>query len=146
LEAVRALLYKPGGDVLRMATNALYEDRRMSKRVFTAQFPIGNKDTFLNTTSAVFDYLMAPGDGILQPNGKVFWECLTKDTAVKKVERAAYVPIAPSVNATVSATTIHITAGHITSDERRALVEMLKADRVLGPLLSVVGEALQVYN
>ena len=76
LEAARSLLSRSGGDLLRMASNALYETESavgISKRVFLSDFPIGDIVKFRQSAATLFSFLMdypAGGDSyaILAPS------------------------------------------------------------------------------
>jgi hypothetical protein len=152
LEALRSLLNNEGGDILRMGVNALYEDKKLSKRVFTSQFPIGDLQTFLSTSEEVFSFLMPPGEEELSP--KPFWTCIPRSVAVKRIEKRAFVAEVPDVKSSSSveggggggagSTTTHITAGLISNTTRQAYLQALREDVVIGPLLSLVEEALRV--
>ena len=93
IEAFRSLLHfapsGSSGDLLRMAGNSLYEDRRVSKRVFMSDFPIGNKDAFLKTTSSIFDFLMDSNSS--SSDEAQFWGCMNKSEVMKKVLNFAFV-------------------------------------------------------
>ncbi len=148
LEAVRSLLQEEGGDVLRMGVNALYEDKRISKRVFTSQFPIGNKAVFLNTTTSVVDFLMNKTDkkAVTKGDQKPFWSCRSKEDIISDVEKRAFVEVAPATEQQSTGAAKHITSGYISTAKRQEYVQMLTKDPVLGPLLEVVKDALKVYN
>jgi hypothetical protein len=144
LEALRSLLHSEGGDVVRMGVNALHEDRVMSRRVFTSQFPIGDRQTFLRTAEEVFSFLMPPREEKLIP--VPFWTCISRSTVVKRVEQRAFVEEVPDVKHSTAGETMHITAGMVSNTTRQGYLQALRDDPVIGPLLVLVDEALQVYN
>lgn len=141
IEAVRAILSKDGGDALRMAVNSLWESESahgISMRVFMSDFPIGDKPKFTNTTTNIFKFLMAPVDS--DKDTPPFYECVPLKEAVSRAVEAAFVEKA--VDNSTSSSAVHVTSGFISKEEREQIITKLKADEVLGPLLTIIQRAI----
>ncbi len=97
LEAIRALIPSVQGDILRMGVNALYEDKRISKRIFTSDFPAGDEKSFLKTATGIYEFLMpdnytSVGSTAQKSLAPPFWKCMNKSEAIKFAKKAAFVP------------------------------------------------------
>jgi hypothetical protein len=139
LEAARSILSSSGGDILRMATNAVYEMHTVnvsSRRVFLSDFPIGDAQAFLSASRTMYSFLMcnAPAGG---QKMKPFWSCMTVDRAVQLSVEAAFVPSHAGGNKTGGS---HVTQGMLSRSDRDALLLHLSRHPAIGPLLAIVSD------
>ena len=151
LEAARSILSKSGGDILRMATNALYEQHTLgvnSLRVFLPEFSVGNKTQFVAASKRLYSFLMSdPSDPRTSPVGSGahndttnhFWSCLTEQQAIERSVELAYVA---SSSGERKAQESHITQGVLTPVEKAGLRAHLMGHPAIGSLLMIVQEIL----
>lgn len=134
LEATRSIVNMRGGDILRMATNALFERNtsgNQTYRVFLPEFPVGNLTQFAQSSHKLFSYLMATS----HPHDDYFWNCLDVPSAVQRSLELAF--ISESGTATAEKST-HVTKDMIPEYERVYLKQLLRTHHVLGPILNTV--------
>jgi hypothetical protein len=139
LEAARSILSASGGDILRMATNALHEmhtENASSHRVFLSDFPIGDADAFMRASQRLYEFLMCPTGRV----GAPFWSCMTVDQAVLLSMEAAFVPSHVSGNSITGGS--HVTQGMLSKGEREALLLHLSLHPSIGPLLNIVRDII----
>lgn len=138
LEAARSIINARGGDILRMATNALYERNTTgghSYRVLLPDFPVGNASQFALSSHKLFTYLMdAPAS-----RQDRFWDCMDVPTAVQRSLEIAFV--SESTGSSPNRST-HVTRDLISRDERHTLKQILEKHAVFGPILSTVQKIL----
>lgn len=144
LEAARSILSAAGGDILRMATNAIYESTTRncsSYRVYLTDFPIGDEHHFTQSMQNVLHFLMrdtaADGPAEAALGGEPFWACMSVEDAVRRSVELAYVPGPTSTTGGG-----HVTQGMIDSAERAMLKAHLRDHPAIGPLLDVVREII----
>lgn len=146
LEAARSILSATGGDILRMATNVIYQTNTINShtyRVFLQDFSVGNRTRFEGSSRRMFSFLMsdieshhnAPSARTVAP----FWSCMTVDDAVHRAVELAYVSDAGSGGDKG----VHVTQGMISPGERMRLVQHLRDHPSIGPLLDIVSDILQ---
>lgn len=138
LEAARSIINVRGGDILRMATNALFESNTSagnSIRVFLADFPVGNASQFALSSNKLFSFLMESPI----PQHDRFWNCMDVTTATQKSLEMAYV--IESSGASRNRST-HVTKDLISRDERRELKHILEEHEVFGSILKTVQKIL----
>lgn len=147
LEACRSILSATGGDILRMGTNALFErntTNRNSYRVFMPEFSISNITQFTHASKRLYTYLMA-SDGLSEPH---FWSCIDIPAAVDKSVQLAYIgkdgtrSSDSGGESKAKDTSVHVTQGLISAEDRAEMKEFLHSHPVVGPLLSVVQHIL----
>ena len=147
LEASRSILSNTGGDILRMATNALYErntKNRNSYRVFLSDFPVGNLTKFVQSSTNMFEFLMSDTTTAAATTDKsdpYFWSCLNISTAVHRSVQHAFVS-----NSSQSSSTGHITQGLVSRTERASLKLKLEEHPILGKLLRIVQDIVLEYR
>lgn len=146
LEACRSILSATGGDILRMGTNALFENstvNRNSYRVFMPEFSISNITQFTQASRNLFTYLLSD-NGIHEPH---FWSCIDVPRAMDRSVELAYIGKNATRNAVISSnkkrdSSVHVTQGMVTAQERSEMKEFLRGHPAVGPLLSVVQRIL----
>jgi len=140
LEAARSILNVKGGDILRMAANALFEQRTQnndSYRVFLKDFPVGNATHFARSSHKLFTHLMSSKTF----NEVHFSDCIDVATAVQRSIASVFIPEKNATDAALDRST-HVTKNLISDDERRSLKLVLKTHRVFGPILNTVQSIL----
>ena len=140
LEAARSILNVKGGDILRMGTNALFEQRTQnnsSYRVFLDDFPVGNVTRFAQSSHKLFTHLMSSRNS----SKSHFSDCIDVATAVRRSIDLVYIPDANATDTTLDRST-HVTKNLISSEERKSLKSVLKTHRVFGPILNTVQNIL----
>jgi hypothetical protein len=135
LEAARSILSATGGDILRMATNTIYEtetNNGTSYRVFLAEFPIGDEAQFAESAQRLLRFLMRDtSDG-----QKHFWSCMSVRDAVRRSVELAFVP------EKAAGAGGHVTQTMISTAERDRLKKHLMDNPSIGPLLAIVSEII----
>lgn len=141
VEAVRALISKQGGDLPRMAANAIWESRApagTSFRVFMSDIPVGERTVVNSTVTALMRYLMPDPPPSQTTGTKAFWEgCITREAAVKRCVEGMYVDLHKAANATAGKPT-HVTQGFVSGYLREHYKQRLLTDPDLGPLLRII--------
>lgn len=174
LEAARALLSGSGGDILRMAANAIYETesnirsnipaltdkftqvQNVSKREFLADFPVGGKDAFRRTVTDLYNFLTAYDSyhrSRSHAESLPFWTCLNIPQAVERAVGTAYVD--PNVNEKCSESEKKEMdkddcrlASHVTHSsgvDRTIFISALKKHSLFGPLLDAVNTTIHYF-
>jgi hypothetical protein len=144
VEAVRAILTTRNGDLMRMASNCIWESRAppgTSFRVFMSDIPVGERRVVNGTVSALMSYLMPDNPpGVGDSGGKAFWEgCITRDVAEAKCAERMYVDPAHVAHSTSKgAVATHVTQGFISGHLREHYKHKLLTDPDLGPLLRIL--------
>lgn len=139
LEAARSVINVRGGDILRTATNALFEHRTHSKvtyRVFLNDFPVGNVSRFAASSSKLFTFLMDRQEA----DKAHFSDCMDVATAVQRSIDLVFISETNSTGVVNRST--HVTKNFISDEERISLKMILKTHRVFAPILNTVQNIL----
>ena len=148
-EAARSILadeVDAGGDIFRMASNALRDEEAgpiRAKRVFLDEFPLNNQTHWRETMLSVFSFLFDidhqfPSRRRLDDN----FQSASTDEMLDVVFKSAFLADATHTKNKVENSGVHVT-GHLISMEKRwALIRALKEDVVLGPLLGIFQKIL----
>lgn len=141
IEALRSMFPERNGHILRMAANALTESRSSrgsSRRVFTSEFPVGDRKTFYNSISSLLNFLWH--DDLESPRMQRFWGCFNDDVIIEAVIDSAF---ASSVPEEKKEKATHITVDLMSSTVKEHYKQRLREDPTLGPLLAVVVAILE---
>ena len=144
IEALRCLFDHDDG-IPQMAANALQQSMsvgsiKKSVTMSVDEISPSNQTEFEFTMARLFSFLMAPPSAV--PDGATtkkanntvppFWDCLSVPAAV-----------AAAVDTSFGTGEKHSTHNRISKEEHAAMIEQLRNDSVVGPLLAFARDAMQ---
>lgn len=167
-EAFRSLLSKDGGDILRMAANAVFESstsKDFSLRVFLSEFPLQDWDRYRASIFRVYEFLMCHHG----------WPCINFPEHVEQSQFWSHLSVRDAVDIAMDFTNSllnnsfpmrtelaekrlqrwesadaqilgsggHITAYALADSTRQELVTWILNDEVLGPILGAVAAVVK---